>query len=172
MKKVMENGEVATRPLRNAKATDNITLSGEEQEWEPSFTFHGFRFVQVEGWPEETELNADSVTAIVVNTDMERTGFFNCSNPLLNKLHENIIWSMRGNFLSIPTDCPQRDERLGWTGDINAFSRTANFIYNTAGFLRGWLKDVYSEQVANDCKSAPLLITNSKFNEMKLSPQL
>ena len=112
MKKVMENGEVATRPLRNAKATDNITLSGEEQEWEPSFTFHGFRFVQVEGWPEETELNADSVTAIVVNTDMERTGFFNCSNPLLNKLHENIIWSMRGNFLSVPTDCPQRDERL------------------------------------------------------------
>ncbi|KAL4918725.1 bacterial alpha-L-rhamnosidase-domain-containing protein [Aspergillus aurantiobrunneus] len=147
---VMEDGEVATRPLRNAKATDNLTLSGEEQEWEPSFTFHGFRFVQVDGWPEETELNADAVTAIVINSDMEQTGFFNCSNPLLNRLHENIIWSMRGNFLSIPTDCPQRDERLGWTGDIHAFARTANFIYNTAGFLRGWLKDVYSEQQEND----------------------
>jgi alpha-L-rhamnosidase len=147
----MENGEVATRPLRTAKATDNLILSGEAQEWEPSFTFHGFRYVQVEGWPEETELNADSIAAIVVNTDMEPTGFFNCSNPLLNKLHENIIWSMRGNFLSIPTDCPQRDERLGWTGDINAFARTANFIYNTAGFLRGWLKDAYKEQVANNC---------------------
>ncbi|KAL4932382.1 bacterial alpha-L-rhamnosidase-domain-containing protein [Aspergillus undulatus] len=147
---VMEDGEAATRPLRNAKATDNLTLSGENQEWEPSFTFHGFRYVQVTGWPEETELNSDSVTAIVINTDMEQTGFFNCSNPLLNKLHENIIWSMRGNFLSIPTDCPQRDERLGWTGDIHAFARTANFIYNTAGFLRGWLKDVYSEQLEND----------------------
>ncbi|KAL4902713.1 hypothetical protein BDW74DRAFT_186680 [Aspergillus multicolor] len=147
---VMENGEVATRPLRNAKATDNLTLSGEEQEWEPSFTFHGFRYVQVTGWPEETELNADSVTAIVINSDMEQTGFFNCSNSLLNKLHENIIWSMRGNFFSIPTDCPQRDERLGWTGDIHAFARTANFIYDTAGFLRGWLKDVHSEQLENN----------------------
>ncbi|KAL2832512.1 bacterial alpha-L-rhamnosidase-domain-containing protein [Aspergillus cavernicola] len=156
---VMENGEVATRPLRTAKATDNLTLSGEEQEWEPSFTFHGFRFVEVDGWPEETELNADSITAIVIHTDMEQTGFFNCSNPLLNKLHENIIWSMRGNFLSIPTDCPQRDERLGWTGDIHAFARTANFIYNTAGFLRGWLKDAYSEQQENEY-APPSVIPN------------
>ncbi|KAL4997534.1 bacterial alpha-L-rhamnosidase-domain-containing protein [Aspergillus recurvatus] len=155
---VMENGEVATRPLRNAKATDNLTLSGEEQEWEPSFTFHGFRYVQVTGWPQETELNADSVTAIVINSDMEQTGFFNCSDPLLNKLHENIIWSMRGNFLSIPTDCPQRDERLGWTGDIHAFARTANFIYDTAGFLRGWLRDAYSEQLENNCMSCPFLV--------------
>ncbi|KAL4787090.1 bacterial alpha-L-rhamnosidase-domain-containing protein [Aspergillus varians] len=157
---VMENGEVATRPLRQAKATDNITLSGEEQEWEPSFTFHGFRYVQVEGWPEETELNADSVTAIVVHSDMEQTGFFNCSNPLLNKLHQNIIWSMVDNFVSIPTDCPQRDERLGWTGDIYAFGRTANFLYNTAGFLRGWLKDVYSEQLQNDY-APPYVVPNA-----------
>ncbi|KAL2866932.1 bacterial alpha-L-rhamnosidase-domain-containing protein [Aspergillus lucknowensis] len=156
---VMENGEVATRPLRTAKATDNITLSGEEQEWEPSFTFHGFRYVQVDGWPEETELNADSVTAIVVHSDMEQTGFFSCSDPLLNKLHDNILWSMRGNFLSLPTDCPQRDERLGWTGDIHAFSRTANFIYNTAGFLRGWLKDAYSEQLGNNY-GPPAVIPN------------
>ncbi|KAL4976034.1 bacterial alpha-L-rhamnosidase-domain-containing protein [Aspergillus desertorum] len=156
---VMENGEVATRPLRNAKATDNLALSGEEQEWEPSFTFPGFRYVQVTGWPEETELSADSVTAIVVSSDIEQTGFFNCSNPLLNKLHENIIWSMRGNFLSIPTDCPQRDERLGWTGDIHAFARTANFIYDTAGFLRGWLKDAYSEQLENNY-APPFVIPN------------
>ncbi|KAL2801909.1 bacterial alpha-L-rhamnosidase-domain-containing protein [Aspergillus granulosus] len=156
---VMENGEVATRPLRTAKATDNITLSGEDQEWEPSFTFHGFRYVQVDGWPDDTELNADSVTAMVIHTDMEETGFFHCSNPLLNKLHENIIWSMRGNFLSIPTDCPQRDERLGWTGDIHAFARTANFIYNTAGFLRGWLKDAYKEQVENNY-APPYVIPN------------
>ncbi|KAI9375579.1 bacterial alpha-L-rhamnosidase-domain-containing protein [Aspergillus egyptiacus] len=150
---VMEDGEVATRPLRSAEATDNLTLSGEDQVWEPAFTFHGFRYVQVDGWPADTELNADTVTAVVVNTDMEETGSFSCSNPLLNKLHENIIWSMRGNFLSIPTDCPQRDERLGWTGDIHAFARTANFLYNTAGFLRGWLKDAHSEQKEN--KNAP-----------------
>lgn len=148
----MENGEVATRPLRTAKATDNFTLSGGNDEWEPSFTFHGFRYVQVEGWPNETKLDADSVTAIVVHTDMEQTAFFDCSDSLLNRLHKNILWSMRGNFLSIPTDCPQRDERLGWTGDIHAFSRTANFVYDTAGFLRGWLRDARSEQKENNCQ--------------------
>lgn len=152
----MEDGEVATRPLRTAKATDTFILSGEEDEWEPSFTFHGFRYVQVEGWPDETKLDSDAVSAIVVHTDMEQTGFFDCSNSLLNRLHKNILWSMRGNFLSIPTDCPQRDERLGWTGDIHAFSRTANFIYDTTGFLRGWLRDARSEQKENNCKCCPL----------------
>ncbi|PYI04924.1 alpha-L-rhamnosidase [Aspergillus sclerotiicarbonarius CBS 121057] len=158
---VMENGEVATRPLRQAKATDHFTLSGDGvQEWEPSFTFHGFRYVQVDGWPDDTTpLDQDSITAVVVHTDMEQTGFFECSNPLITKLHENILWSMRGNFLSIPTDCPQRDERLGWTGDINAFSRTANFLYDTAGFLRGWLKDAYSEQ-QNNSYAPPYVIPN------------
>lgn len=156
---VMENGEVATRPLRQAKATDHFTLSGEGvQEWEPSFTYHGFRYVQVDGWPADTPLDENSVTAIVVHSDMERTGYFECSNPLISKLHENILWSMRGNFFSIPTDCPQRDERLGWTGDIHAFSRTANFIYDTAGFLRAWLKDARSEQLNHSCKSIDLWI--------------
>ncbi|KAL3459212.1 bacterial alpha-L-rhamnosidase-domain-containing protein [Aspergillus heterothallicus] len=156
---VMENGEVATRPLRTAKATDNLTLSGEYQEWEPSFTYHGFRYVQVDGWPEETKLDADAISAVVIHTDMERTGYFQSSNPLINKLHENILWSLRGNFFSLPTDCPQRDERLGWTGDINAFSRTANFLYNTAGFLRGWLKDARSEQLENNY-APPLVVPN------------
>ncbi|KAJ5575728.1 hypothetical protein N7535_002654 [Penicillium sp. DV-2018c] len=156
---VMEDGEVATRPLRTAKATDHFTLSGGVDEWEPSFTFHGFRYVQVEGWPDETKLDKDSVTAIVVHTDMEQTAFFGCSDSLLNRLHKNILWSMRGNFLSIPTDCPQRDERLGWTGDIHAFSRTANFIYDTAGFLRGWLRDARSEQKENKY-APPVVIPN------------
>ncbi|KAJ5999908.1 hypothetical protein N7481_000317 [Penicillium waksmanii] len=156
---VMEDGEVATRPLRTAKATDNFTLSGGDDEWEPSFTFHGFRYVQVEGWPDETKLDTDSVTAIVVHTDMEQTAFFDCSDSLLNRLHKNILWSMRGNFLSIPTDCPQRDERLGWTGDIHAFSRTANFVYDTAGFLRGWLRDARSEQQENNY-APPYVIPN------------
>ncbi|KAG2418458.1 hypothetical protein HFD88_001559 [Aspergillus terreus] len=161
---VMENGEVATRPLRQAKATDHFTLSGEGvQEWEPSFTYHGFRYVQVDGWPADTPLDENSVTAIVVHSDMERTGYFECSNPLISKLHENILWSMRGNFFSIPTDCPQRDERLGWTGDIHAFSRTANFIYDTAGFLRAWLKDARSEQL-NHSYSLPYVIPNIHGN--------
>ncbi|KAK1138750.1 hypothetical protein N8T08_002015 [Aspergillus melleus] len=157
---VMEDGEVATRPLRVAKATDHLILSGKVQEWEPSFTFHGFRYVEVDGWPTDTTpIDEDSITAIVVHTDMERTGHFECSNPLINKLHQNIVWGMRGNFLSIPTDCPQRDERLGWTGDIHAFARTANFLYDTAGFLRGWLKDVHSEQ-KNNSDIVPFVVPN------------
>ncbi|KAF9892708.1 hypothetical protein FE257_001110 [Aspergillus nanangensis] len=158
---VMEDGEVATRPLRYAKATDHFTLSGEGvEQWEPSFTFHGFRYVQVDGWPEDTTpLDENSITAVVVHSDMERTGYFECSDPLVSKLHQNILWSMRGNFLSIPTDCPQRDERLGWTGDIHAFSKTANFIYDTAGFLRGWLKDARSEQL-NNSYAPPYVIPN------------
>lgn len=147
---VLEDGEVATRPLRTAAATDNFTLSGDGlQTWEPKFTFHGFRYVQVDGWPADTPLDEESVVAVVVSSDMQETGWFECSNPLINKLHENVRWSMKGNFLSIPTDCPQRDERLGWTGDIHAFSRTANFLYDTSGFLRGWLKDAHSEQIAS-----------------------
>ncbi|KAI0376681.1 glycoside hydrolase family 78 protein [Hypomontagnella monticulosa] len=145
---VLENGEVAMRPLRNASQADHLTLSGKGiQVWEPTFTYHGFRYVMVEGWPEETPLDANAITAVVVHSDMEETGFFECSNPLLNSLHSNIKWSMKGNFMSVPTDCPQRDERLGWTGDSHVFAPTANFLYDTSGFWRGWLKDVHSEQV-------------------------
>ncbi|KAI2629287.1 glycoside hydrolase family 78 protein [Hypomontagnella submonticulosa] len=145
---VLENGEVAMRPLRNARQTDDLILSGKStQVWEPTFTYHGFRYVMVEDWPEETPLDENAVTAVVVHSDMEETGFFECSNPLLNSLHSNIKWSMKGNFMSIPTDCPQRDERLGWTGDSHVFAPTANFLYDTSGFWRGWLKDVHSEQV-------------------------
>lgn len=102
----------------------------------------------VENWPtDDTPLDENAVTAVVVHSDMEETGSFECSDPLINKLHKNVQWSMKGNFMSVPTDCPQRDERLGWTGDSHAFSPTANFLYDTAGFWRGWLKDFQSEQV-------------------------
>ncbi|KAI0844606.1 glycoside hydrolase family 78 protein [Daldinia vernicosa] len=145
---VLEDGEVATRPLRNATQTDYLTLSGELQTWEPSFTYHGFRYVMVDGWPEDdTPLNSDSMSAIVLHSNMEETGAFECSDELLNKLHANVRWSMKSNFMSIPSDCPQRDERLGWTGDSLAFAPTANFLYDTSGFWRGWLKDLQSEQV-------------------------
>ena len=140
---VMDNGEVSLRPLRSAKAVDTLILSGGQQSWEPKFTFHGFRFVQIDNWP--GELTADCVTGVVIYSDMEATGQFSCSNDLLNKFHRNVIWSMKGNFVSVPTDCPQRDERLGWTGDALAFGPTANFLYDTAGFWRSWHRDVYSE---------------------------
>ncbi|KAI1048818.1 hypothetical protein LB505_012861 [Fusarium chuoi] len=147
---VLEDGELALRPLRLAKAEDYLTLSGKGPiEWEPKFTFHGFRYAELDGWPKETPLNANSVRAIVVHTDLEETGYFNCSNPLLNKFHSNVRWSMKGNFLSIPTDCPQRDERLGWTGDAHAFGPTSNYLYDTSAFWKGWHKDIWSEMSQN-----------------------
>jgi alpha-L-rhamnosidase len=142
---VLEDGELCTRPLRNAACTDRYTLSGRRVEtWEPRFTFHGFRYAEIDGWP--GDLGAESVVAVVCHSDMERTGWFECSDDLVNRLHENIIWSMRGNFLDVPTDCPQRDERLGWTGDIQVFSPTATFLYDAAGFLTSWLGDVAADQ--------------------------
>ena len=124
---VLEHGELGTRPLRLAEATDRYTLRGGGVEtWEPRFTFHGFRYAEVNGWP--GELQPGDICAVVLHSDMERTGWFECSDPLLNRLHENVVWSMRGNFLDVPTDCPQRDERLGWTGDIQVFSPTASFL--------------------------------------------
>jgi alpha-L-rhamnosidase len=144
---VLEHGELCTRILRDAAATDHYTLRGGGVEtWEPRFTFHGFRYAQVEGWP--GELKADDIRAVVCHSDVERTGWFECSDPMVNQLHENAVWSMRGNFLSIPTDCPQRDERLGWTGDIQVFSPTACFLYDTAGFLQSWLADLAADQKA------------------------
>ena len=155
---VLEDGEVATRPLRQAESKDTLVLSGKEPLlWEPKFTFHGFRYVQVDNWP-SAELKPNDLMAIVIHTDMVRTGWFECSDSLLNKLHENICWSMRGNFLSIPTDCPQRDERLGWTGDLGVFANTANYLYDTCGTLTSWLKDVAAEQMA-DGSGVPPLVT-------------
>jgi len=142
---VLEHGELGTRPLRFAEATDRYTLRGGDVEtWEPRFTFHGFRYVEVNDWP--GELNPQDLTAIAVHSDLERTGWFETSDALINQLHQNVIWSMRGNFLDVPTDCPQRDERLGWTGDLEVFSPTASFLYDVSGFLQSWLTDLAIEQ--------------------------
>ncbi|WP_332760524.1 alpha-L-rhamnosidase [Pseudarthrobacter sp.] len=152
---VLEDGELSLRPLRQAAATDTYTLAGSgvaengegrggEEEWEPRFTFHGFRYAQVDNWP--GELDPAAITAVVIHNDMRRTGWFECSDPLLNRLHENALWGMRGNFLALPTDCPQRDERLGWTGDIQVFSPTASYLYDSLGFLGSWLQDLALEQ--------------------------
>ena len=156
---VLENGEVATRPLRQCKAIDHLILSDNPITWEPAFTFHGFRYVQVGNWPSGSPKESD-IEAVVLHSDMEQTGWFNCSNDMVNKLHQNIQWGMRGNFLSIPTDCPQRDERLGWTGDIQVFSPTASFLYNTSGMLSGWLKDLAAEQIHDYNGVTPLVVPN------------
>ncbi|KAH8671583.1 bacterial alpha-L-rhamnosidase-domain-containing protein [Xylariales sp. PMI_506] len=162
---VLEHGEVATRPLRQAKAADTIIVSGEPMVWEPHFTFHGFRYVQVEQWPEaEAEgnaLNLDNFTAVVIHTDIERSGWFECSEPLINKLHENVVWSMKGNFVGVPTDCPQRDERLGWTGDLQAFAPTACFLYDVHGMLKTWLRGLAAEQREDEARVPPLFSPNT-----------
>ena len=142
---VLEHGELATEPLRGAKATDTYTLrGGAVEEWAPRFTFHGFRYAEVTGWP--GDFDPQSVVAEVLHSDMLRTGWFESSDPLVNRLHENAVWGMRGNFVDVPTDCPQRDERLGWTGDLQVFAPTAEFLYDSAGFLTSWLRDLAAEQ--------------------------
>jgi alpha-L-rhamnosidase len=123
----------------------------------------------VENWPSHGgEPLLSDIEAVVIHTDMKQTGWFECSEPMVNKLHENIRWGMRGNFVSIPTDCPQRDERLGWTGDIQVFSPTASFLYNTSGMLSGWLKDLAVEQIEDFNGVVPLVVPCIKPVELAL----
>ncbi len=143
--------------LRSAKAQATYTLSGNGIETlEPHFTFFGFRYVKVEGL--SGKLNPNDFTAIALYSDMKKTGNFECSNPLVNQLQSNIQWGQRGNFLDVPTDCPQRDERLGWTGDAEVFSRTAAYNFNTNQFFAKWLKDVAADQEENG--AVPFVIPN------------
>ncbi|MEY8492872.1 family 78 glycoside hydrolase catalytic domain [Lachnospiraceae bacterium 29-91] len=137
-----KDGNFYPDTLRQAKSTDTYICNGEEQTFLPHFTFHGFRYLYVEGLD---ELSLDQFTACVMHSDMEKTGVFFCSNPKVNQLQSNISWGQRGNFLDIPTDCPQRDERLGWTGDAQIFSWTAAFHRNTALFFGKWMRDVAAE---------------------------
>ncbi|MCI3274237.1 glycoside hydrolase family 78 protein [Streptomyces cylindrosporus] len=154
---VLEHGELGVRPLRRAAATDTYTLLGRGVEtYEPRFTFHGFRYAEVDGWP--GELDPAAVEAVVLHTDMARTGWFESSHALVNRLHENVVRSMRGNFLDIPTDCPQRDERLGWTGDIQVFAPTASFLHDCSGMLAGWLRDLAAEQLQRADGAPPLVV--------------
>ena len=155
---VLQDGELCTEPLRKAIATDRYTLRGGGPEtWRPKFTFHGFRYAEITGWP--GEVHADDLTALVIHTDMTRTGWFECSDPRVNQLHQNVVWGMRGNFVGIPTDCPQRDERLGWTGDIGVFAPTATYLYDCAGLLESWLRDLAAEQ--RDDGTVPWVIPDS-----------
>ena len=139
------DGTIYTANYRSAKCTDTYILRGGGTEvYEPHFTFRGFRYVEVTGYPGKPPL--DAVTGVVVHSDMPLTGRFECSKPMLNQLQSNIVWGQRGNYLSVPTDCPQRDERLGWTGDAQIFAKTAAFNMDVAGFFTKWLIDVEEAQ--------------------------
>ncbi len=141
------DGTLYTANLRTAAATDTYILKGRgEETYEPRFTFHGFRYVEVTGFPGTP--SAKAMTGRVMHTAAPFTFEFETNVPMLNKLHSNITWGQRGNFLSIPTDTPARDERLGWTGDINVFAPTAAYTMESARFLTKWLVDLRDAQTA------------------------
>jgi alpha-L-rhamnosidase len=135
------DGTLYTLNLRGAPSVDHYTCSGKGVEtWQPRFTFHGFRYVQITGL--KNNPGKDAVTGIVIGSDTPRAGYFTCSDPRINQLESNILWGQRGNYLSVPTDCPQRDERLGWMGDAQVFVRTATYNADVAAFFSKWLVDV------------------------------
>lgn len=140
------DGNFYTANLRSAKATNTYVLKGEGEEvYEPHFTFHGFRFVKLEGFSNTPKL--DDVIGVVIHSEMKPTGTFSCSDSLINQLQHNIQWGQKGNFLDVPTDCPQRDERLGWTGDAQVFSMTAAYNFDVSAFYTKWMKDVEADQL-------------------------
>ena len=163
---ILVNGNFYTENLRSAKATDTFTCKG-AHTLSAEFTFHGFRYLCVEG----AELPKECFTALVRHTDMRRTGYIQTDNARFQRLYENVIWGQKGNFVDIPTDCPQRDERLGWTGDINAFCRTAAYNYDIRAFMKKWLKTLRDDQtadgriphVAPDCLAEENRATNAMW---------
>lgn len=151
-----KDGNFYTENLRPAKQKNEYTLKGGGEEmFEAHFTFQGFRYVRVEGYP--GTIRPENFTAVALYSDMKKTGSFTSSNELINQLQHNIQWGQRGNFLDVPTDCPQRDERLGWTGDAQAFARTASFNFGVNDFFSKWLKDVALDQVDG---SVPFVVPN------------
>ena len=144
---VLEQGQLSIRPLRSALATDRYILAGGTAELlEPALTFHGFRYCEITGIP---DLDPADVVAVVLGSDLTPTGTFSTSSKLLNRLHANVVTSMRGNFLDIPTDCPARDERLGWCGDAQVFAPTATALADVAGFLSSWLRTLAGDQLGD-----------------------
>ncbi len=155
-----QDGNFYTGNLRNARQTVQYITKGEGvEEYHPHFTFQGFRYVCVEGYP-----NADAGLALnqfvgeVIHSDMPSTGLFECSDDKVNQLQRNIVWGQRGNFVDVPTDCPQRDERLGWTGDAQVFIRTALFNYQGGPFFTKWLRDVAADQSSDG--GVPFVVPN------------
>ena len=135
-----KDGNVYVENLRAAKTTVTYYCDGERRTFKPKFTFFGYRYIHLINWPEEVK--AENFVSIAIYSDMKRTGYFECSDKDVNRLFENVVWGQRSNFVDVPTDCPQRDERLGWSGDAQVFARTASLIYDTERFFRKWLHDL------------------------------
>ncbi len=140
-------GNFYTANLRSAKQRVEYICKDGKQSYKPHHTFMGFRYIRLDEAPEY--INKDNFKAIVVHSDMKRTGYFRCSNEKVNKLFSNIVWGQKGNFLDVPTDCPQRDERLGWTGDAQVFVETASYNFDVQKFFKKWLKDLATSQDSN-----------------------
>jgi alpha-L-rhamnosidase len=143
------DGRLMTENLRKARATDTYILRGDAagESWTPRFTYHGFRYVEVAGFPGTPD--RDAITGVVVHSATPLVSTFETSDPMVNRLFRNIVWTQRANFVEVPTDCPQRDERLGWTGDAQAYARTATYNADVAAFYTKWLDDLEEAQQDN-----------------------
>ena len=150
------DGNFYNANYRSADAQIKFICDGEEHTYKSALTFFGFRYIRLENWPDEVK--KENFTAIVVHSDIRRTGYFECSDETVNKLFKNIIWGQKSNFLDVPTDCPQRDERLGWTGDAQVFVRTASLNFDVKRFFKKWLRDLAADQGHNGC--VPHVIPN------------
>lgn len=150
------DGNFYNANYRSADAQIKFICDGEEHIYKSALTFFGFRYIRLENWPDEVK--KENFTAIVVHSDIRRTGYFECSDEAVNRLFKNIIWGQKGNFLDVPTDCPQRDERLGWTGDAQVFVRTASLNFDVERFFKKWLRDLAADQGRDGC--VPHVIPN------------
>ena len=155
------DGNFYNANYRSARAQIKFTCDGEEHTYKSALTFFGFRYIRLENWPDEVK--KENFTAIVVHSYIRRTGYFECSDETVNKLFKNIIWGQKSNFLDIPTDCPQRDERLGWTGDAQVFVRTASLNFDAERFFKKWLHDLAADQGRDGC--VPHVVPNI-FDDM------
>lgn len=155
------DGNFYNANYRSADARIKFVCDGEEHTYKSALTFFGFRYIRLENWPDEVK--KENFTAIVVHSDIRRTGYFECSDEAVNRLFKNIIWGQKGNFLDVPTDCPQRDERLGWTGDAQVFVRTASLNFDVERFFKKWLHDLAADQGRDGC--VPHVIPNI-FDDM------
>lgn len=156
-----KDGNVYTENYRSADALIEYTLSDGEQIYKPRYTFYGFRYIQLIDWPQN--IDTADFEAIVICSDMKRTGYFKCGNKSVNKLYENVIWGNKSNYVDVPTDCPQRDERLGWTGDTEVFCRTGCLNYDTEKFFKKWLHDLALAQLPNGL--VPRVVPNPFLND-------
>lgn len=150
------DGNFYNANYRSADAQIKFICDGEEHTYKSALTFFGFRYIRLENWPDE--IKKENFTAVVVHSDIRRTGYFECSDETVNKLFKNIIWGQKSNFLDVPTDCPQRDERLGWTGDAQVFVRTASLNFDVERFFKKWLRDLAADQGRDGC--VPHVIPN------------